>query len=47
MIVSYKEQLHMADENKYAVIAPDFPNLGFARILIRQADDLVAPLILI
>lgn len=46
MIVSYKEQLHRAEVNKYAVIAPDFPNLGFARMLIRQAEALNAPLIL-
>lgn len=46
MIVNYKEQLQRAEVSKYAVIAPDFPNLGFARMLIRQAEALNAPLIL-
>jgi fructose/tagatose bisphosphate aldolase len=46
MILSFKEQLRRAAEKQYAVVAPDFPNLSFARLLIRQAEEQKAPLIL-
>ena len=46
MILSFREQLQRAEEHHYAVIAPDFPNLGFARLLIHEAEKLKAPLLL-
>jgi len=46
MILGFREQLQKAEENHYAVIAPDFPNLGFVRMLIEQAERLRAPLLL-
>ena len=46
MIATLSEILNKADQSGYAVIAPDFPSLFIARILIEEADAQGAPLVL-
>jgi ketose-bisphosphate aldolase len=46
MIVNLSQILRKAEEGKFAVIAPDFISLFMAKVMIEQAEELQAPLIL-
>jgi ketose-bisphosphate aldolase len=46
MLRTLKELLQEADKGRYAVLAPDFPNLYVARVLMEYAEELKAPLAL-
>lgn len=46
MLVNLADVLKKAQEGNYAVIAPDYPTLFAARVMIELADELCAPLIL-
>jgi ketose-bisphosphate aldolase len=46
MITTLTEILAQAEEGGYAVIAPDFTSLRVARVMVEQAEEMRAPLIL-
>ena len=46
MLKTLVEVLSVAQKNKYAVIAPDFFSLDFAKILLECGEKYQAPLIL-
>ena len=46
MLTSLKTILQQAEKGSYAVLAPDFPSLFVARVLLQCAEECNAPLIL-
>jgi len=46
MLVTLTEVLEQAEIGSYGVVAPDFPSLYSAQLMIQLAEELRAPLIL-